>query len=339
MKEHVIQPPHDGRRAFNASICEFRGKLLMAYRVSHHDKPDTLRIAKLDRETFEVVKDSELNVPVAEGWGAEDPRLFVHNDRLHVAWTAADYSRRPWRAAMFYGEVEGVTVRKAYRPNYGLNLADEREKNWQFWSEGGCLFAQYGPSPQRIIQLDGDKILGEWWSEGFEWGHGKPSGGTPPIRTERGTLISFFHAFVTDPERIRVYNFAAMEFDRVAPFKIRAVSPGPIMVAHDQWPMTTDNWSPLCVFPSGAIRTDGGYLVSAGINDCGIRLFEISDDEIPLVDPVRIPVVETGYFRALTGFLFGGRVRPPGEVLELGLDVARKLLKRNWIQPYENQTA
>lgn len=346
MNEHVIKPPHDGRRAFNASICEFNGRLWLAYRVSYSDQPDRLRIAELDPATFAVLSDRPLLVTLAEGWGAEDPRLFVHNDQLHVAWTSADYSRSPWRATMFYGRIghtlerhDTVTVGPQWQPKFGLNLRDQREKNWQFWSAGGCLFAQYSPSPQRVIQLDGDKVIGEWKTDGFGWRNGRPSGGTPPIPAGNGRLTTFFHAFTPHPTRERLYNFGAMEFDAVAPFKVRAVTRKPILTAHDGWEATSDGWSPLCVFPSGAIRHGDGFLVSAGVNDNGIRLFRISPGDMPMAAPEIVPAEETGYFRAVASFLFGGRVRTPGEIIEADILTARKLLTRNWIQPYENQTA
>ena len=344
MNEIAITPEHDGRRAFNASICDFEGFLWMAYRVSHHDRPDRLWIARLNRQTLRPVWSLPLEVPLAEGWGAEDPRLFVHADRLHVAWTAADYQRKPWRATMFYGAISFKTdtlcVNRAYQPRYGFNQIDQREKNWQFFSLGGCLFAQYGPSPHRVIQIDRDKVIGEWKTDGFAWGHGRPSGGTPPIKTDRGTLLTFFHAYTPHPTRERQYNFGAMEFSPVTPFEIRRVSPRPILTASDEWPTTSDEWSPLCVFPGGAIDAGGGRcLVAAGINDACIRLFEIDADDMPMVEPEFIPVEETGYFRTLQSFLLGGRVRTVGEVVETDIETAHKLLTRNWIQPYENQIA
>ena len=341
MTEHTITLQHDGRRAFNASLCRFNGAMLLAYRVSYNDKPDRLWLARLNPD-LSTKWCMPLDVPLADGWGAEDPRLFVHDGTLHVAWTAADYTRSPWRATMFYGRVETwgpPRVEVAHQPRYGLNLSDQREKNWQFFSLGGCLFAQYQASPQRVIQLVGDRVVGEWTSPGFAWGHGRPSGGTPPIRTNRGTLLTFFHAFTPHTERQRLYNFGAMEFSPVAPFQILRVSPGPIMTASDRWPVTSDGWSPLCVFPGGAIDHGDGWLVSAGVNDNGIRLFELYSNDVPLANPTSLPVEERGYFRAMAGFLFGGRVRTPGEIIEVDLFTARKLLTRNWIAPYENQTA
>lgn len=343
MNEIAVNPEHDGRRAFNATLCEFDGQFWMAYRVSHHDKPDRIWIARMDRATHRPVWSLPLEVPLADGWGAEDPRLFVHNDRLHVAWTAADYAATPWKATMFYGAIEfregKIHVPKSYQPRYGLNLRNQREKNWQFFSLGGCLFAQYMASPQRVIQLDGDKVIGEWKSDGFCWRYGRPSGGTPPIRTERGTMLTFFHAFVPHTTRQRLYNFGVMEFEPVAPFKIVRVSTKPIMIAHEEWPTTTDHWSPLVVFPGGAIPHGDGYLVAAGINDTGIRLFELTADDMPTAEPQDLPAEETGYFEAIASFLFGGRVRTVGEIIEADIDTARKLLTRNWIRPYENQTA
>ena len=343
MIEHKINVEHDGRRAFNASLCMFGPRLWMAYRVSYHDRPDRLWIAQIDRATLRPKVCMPLSVPLADGWGAEDPRLFVHDNSLHVAWTSADYTRTPWRASMFYGRIVSgpgfIGVRDAYQPRYGLNLKDQREKNWQFFSLGGCLFAQYGPCPQRVIQIVGDTVVAEWKADGFVWQHGKPSGGTPPIRTERGTLLTFFHAFTPHVTRHRCYNFAAMEFEAVAPFRVVRVSPSPIMQAHEGWPVTSDHWAPLCVFPGGAIKHGDGYLVSAGVNDAAIRLFELSPDDMPMTEPNTLEFEETGLFRAVAGFMFGNRVRTPGEILEADLTTARRLLKRNWIQPYESQTA
>lgn len=341
MKEHHISLPHDGRRAFNGSICEFDNSLWLAYRVSYDDKPDRLRLAELHPDTFAVIGDSPLPVPLDDGWGAEDPRLFVHDDALHVAYTCADYRSRPWVAVMRYGRLSFnalgyASVDHAYQPRFGFNHCNQREKNWQFWSAGGCLFAQYGPSPQRVIQLYGDEVIGEWRSPGFDWGYGYPSGGTPPIPSGNGSMITFFHSFVECADNDRIYSFAAMEFAPVTPFDVRRVSTKPILTAHAEWPRTSDNWSPLCVFPSGAIPYGDGFLVSAGINDCGVVLFEISREDMHLDEPQKIPVKNTGYFRTLFSFLHNARVRTVGEVIEMEIKSAAKLLERNWIQPYES---
>ena len=152
-------------------------------------------------------------------------------------------------------------------------------------------------------------------------------------------MLTFFHAWEPHPFRDRQYNFGAMEFSAVAPFEIKRVSTVPILTAHDNWPTASDEWSPLCVFPSGAVEWFGSYLVSAGINDTGIRVFSIDPADMPMVEPKRIPVEATGYFRAIAGFLFRGTVRTPGEIIEADEDTAATLIKRNWIQPYENQIA
>lgn len=337
MQEIELHLPHDGRRAFNASICDWGGRLLIAYRVSYHDKPDSLRIAELDRKTFAIVSDRPLETPLSDGWGAEDPRLFEHNGVLHVAWTGADYSKRPWRATMFYGPItwrhynNTVAVRRAYQPKFGFNEVNQREKNWQFFSRGGQLYAQYVPSPHRIIQLDGDRVTGEWTSAGFEWAHGRPSGGTPPILTERGTYLTFFHSFIHHQNRERLYSFAAMEFSAAAPFEVLGVSPEPILTAHDGWDTPGGEWQPLCVFPGGSIPHDGGYLVAAGVNDIGVRLFHLTPADMPLALPASIQPKPLRYFRALESFMFEDRVRIKNEIIETDEESARKLIERNWL--------
>jgi predicted GH43/DUF377 family glycosyl hydrolase len=343
MTEHEIIPWHDGRRAFNASICEGDDRLLMAYRVSYEDSPDRLRFATLDRD-LNVLDDVPLVVPLADGWGAEDPRLFEHDGLLYVAWTAANYASKPWNATMFYGVVtyhEGkAEVIDAYQPRFGLNTVNQREKNWQFFSQNGRLFAQYRPSPQHIIELDGDQVVNEWKSNGFDWGFGRPSGGTPPILNRDGNLISFFHSWDEHTTHQRIYHFAAMEMEPFAPFRILRVSRKPLVTASLKWPLPPDGWQPLCVFPGGALlRDNGNYLVCCGVNDNGIRMFEISEDELDLVRPDYIEVEETTYVRAKRNFMFAGRVRQVGEILEVGIQEITNLTKRNLAEVYENQNA
>jgi predicted GH43/DUF377 family glycosyl hydrolase len=343
MTEHEITTRHDGRRAFNASICEGDDRLLMAYRVSYEDSPDRLRFATLDRD-LNVLDDVPLVVPLADGWGAEDPRLFEHDGLLYVAWTAANYASKPWNATMFYGVVtyhEGkAEVIDAYQPRFGLNTVNQREKNWQFWSHNFRLFAQYQPSPHHIIELDGETVVNEWKTDGFSWDHGKPSGGTPPILNREGNLLSFFHSWSDHPTNERIYHFGAMEMEPVAPFRVLRVSSRPILSASSTWPLPRDRWKPLCVFPCGAIRRDNGnYLVSCGVNDNGIRIFDIAESELGLTFPVFTSPESTRLVKAVRNFMFAGRLRQVGEVLEVGMQEITNLTKRNLAEPYETQDA
>jgi predicted GH43/DUF377 family glycosyl hydrolase len=343
MTEHEITTRHDGRRAFNASICFFGDELWMAYRVSYDDAPDGLRLATLDR-AFKVVRDVRLSVPLKDGWGAEDPRLFSHNGCLHVAWTAANYKAKPWNATMFYGEItnaRGIAwVDEALQPRFGLNTVNQREKNWQFFSQRGRLFAQYQPSPHHIIELDGETVINEWKSNGFSWDHGKPSGGTPPILNRDGNLLSFFHSWNDHPTNERIYHFAAMEMEPVAPFRVLRVSSRPILSASSTWPLPKDRWKPLCVFPCGAIRRDNGnYLVSCGVNDNGIRIFDVTEAELGLTFPAFTDPESTRLVKAVRNFMFAGRLRQVGEVLEVGIQEITNLTKRNLVELYETQNA
>lgn len=339
MNQVAITPEHDGRRAFNASVVEFDGVRWMAYRVSYTDTPDRLWIAKLG-DDMRPVFCIPLEVQLADGWGAEDPRLFVHDDKLHVAWTAADYAQRPWKAIMFYGEVEFATGRchvpVAYQPQFGFNVRNQREKNWQFFSAGGCLFAQYAPSPHRIIQLIRDQVVGEWKTNGFSWDYGKPSGGTPPIRTARGTWLTFFHSWEDHPTNERIYHVGAIEFSTVSSFEIVRVSSKPIISASAEWPLPTDRWKPLCVFPCGAIRDGDRYTVTCGVNDAGIRAFTLSEDELSLAAPRKTPVIETALVTVTRNFMLSGRLRQVGEIIEAEIHNVRKLIERRWAELYEN---
>lgn len=343
MRETIIQPPHDGRRAFNGSICLQGAILWMAYRVSHNDKPDTLRICRLDRRDLSVIEDWPLSVPVpGPEWGAEDPRLFLFEGRLWVSWTCADYSRRPWKCGMFYGQVfdeeHGVFETDAYQPIFGLNDLCQREKNWQFFAIGEDLFAQYAPSPNRVIHLDHGTATSEWKTPGFAWACGRPSGGTPPILTDRGTLLSFFHSWEDHPTHKRLYYMGAMEMAAEPPFRILRVSKSAFMRASRFWPFPGDDWNPLTIFPGGAVHCDGKWLVSCGCNDAGIRIFEFSEAELELGPPKFLDLEDTTFLVADRGFLLDGRQVHAGDAFEATGQQATKLLSRGWASRYENQT-
>src|SRR5262249_7025394 len=71
-------------QAFNPSLIEWRGELLLCYR----DWPGASRLwtCPIDRRTLQPADTPvmlQINHPLCAG-GREDPRLFIHRDRLHM---------------------------------------------------------------------------------------------------------------------------------------------------------------------------------------------------------------------------------------------------------------
>jgi len=49
------------------------------------------------------------------------------------------------------------------------------------------------------------------------------------------------------------------------------------------------SWKPLCIFPAGLVREDGGWLVSCGVNDSYDAWLRFRDDELDLVPTSQLP--------------------------------------------------
>src|ERR1700748_1981889 len=83
-------------RNFNNSICEFEGKLLMAYRAEDQDNGvlPHIKICELD-EDFKPSRITKVHIeqPTPQTNLFEDPRLFVYRGELWLSFVAALYTQ------------------------------------------------------------------------------------------------------------------------------------------------------------------------------------------------------------------------------------------------------
>lgn len=327
----------DGPRNYNASIAEFCGRRLMAYRHEPRDGGHCrIRIAELGGGWL-VHRDELVTVPESSaGDNLEDPRLFLLRGNLWLAWTAANYSGKGWTCRQFYGRVErfdgGWRVAQAFAPKFGRNDGKAKEKNWQFFERDGRLFAQY--EPHVVIEIDGERVTRKWQTKPLPWRWGRPSGGTPPVPFGPGQLITFFHAYEHDATYQRRYNMAALVFEDRAPFRHVAVSAAPLLVASEADRLPDVGWRPLCVFPCGAIReSSGAWVVSLGVNDIDVALVSIRD--LMLVHPTARPKIvgDTARVQVIRPIVANGGIITPGAIVTLPRKSAETCLARRSVIP------
>lgn len=274
-------------RAYNASVADFHGRRLMAYR-QEPDRHFRSRIRMAELSDGHVIGDRAVEIPeISPGLESlEDPRLFHHDGGLWIAWTAAHYSGTEWTCRQRYGRLDEAGTRwkvaAPLTPQYGRNGGTSKEKNWQFFSAGGGrLFVQYSPS--HVIELHGERVIGEWKDKPLPWKWGKPSGGTPPMPFAPGRLITFFHSFEHDPAQARRYNFAALVIEDAPPFRRVSCSAVPLVIASEHDPLPAEKiWQPACIFPCGAVKDGDDWLISAGVNDERIALLRIPESGLML---------------------------------------------------------
>jgi len=277
-------------RNYNASILDYEGRRLMAYRSHRMDQGGRCGIVVCEftgegAKAWEAERNTWLNLPeqVASVMvHHEDPRLFIYRGRLHVAFTETQFhgTVRPYTCVMKYARLKETKVRqgkaarweveRVFWPRYGQNDGSHQEKNWQFFQHGLILHVIYQAEPHIVLELgaDGESVVAVTTTErgGVKWPWGTIRGGTPPIRIESegpwaGHMLTVFHSATPYPIAPfwRRYYAGAYVFEAFPPFRIVAISQRPILAgseqdghAHD--PRNIDSWKPFVVFPSGIIR-------------------------------------------------------------------------------------
>lgn len=293
---------------FNASIIEHANRLLLASRVH-----SSLSISELDAD-YRVLRTVQLalNHPAAAN-GQEDPRLFVHRDKLHVSFagiTSGKTVDSVW-INQLYAEIdpETQTVGTIHAPQYAKR--QRREKNWAFFEHDGKLYAIYSISPHVVLQIEEDRVIQVHETANFfPWSGGFLRGGTPPIyQPDRGTYLAFFHGNLpiprcnTHPEY--VYSTGVYEFEAKPPFRVVRQSSGPILWAGEQ-DRVPERPDVAVVFPAGAIRhpeNSNRWVVSHGCADNRIELIEWDQEDIELPEPASsYPFAQLEAIQALPGW-------------------------------------
>jgi len=224
---------------------------------------------------------------IATRWFA-DPRLYRLQGRVFVYWNSGWHEPRN---SQFLHEVDPATLRPRGVARE-LQLEGERqklEKNWTFFGEHPPL-AVYSVAPHRLLALDlantGPLRLREIDSHRWDIGNyatrfGTLRGGAPPQEHD-GRLLSFCHSVRPAAEEgghdyaAAVYRFAA-----APPFRPTDAPRQPLRLLnpfgrHRCYPALNPAVSEV-LYPCGAARDGGGWLVSYGINDERCALARLAD--------------------------------------------------------------
>lgn len=271
----LFHDPH----ATNCSLLPFEGRRLFAYRAGWFGS--RIHVAELD-ENFKVLSSAELRLPhpLAVG-GQEDPRLFVHRNKLHVAFVgvrklASDRTVGRQLIARLSGDLRAEEV---WEPQYLWTT--QWEKNWQPFGFGEDLYAVYSMDPWRVVHLlDGKARPVLEQRPGVRWGFGVTRGGAAPVRKGR-EYYCFFHGtdkrFQGDGDPC-VYTAGVCTFEAKFPFRPLRQTAEPVL-----WPdmgSVVPGWGVATVFPCGAYFDKDKWVVSYGSNDFDSRVSAFDAAEI-----------------------------------------------------------
>ena len=160
---------------------------------------------------------------------------------------------------------------------YGGNGKGTTQKNWVFFSHEGEHYFVYQYAPFQVVS--GETLYSH---KNLEWQFGQIRGGTPPVRV--GDLyFTFFHSRL-DHGRSKYY-MGALAFEAKAPFHPLWLTEVPLLTSTNREPNPA--WTPLTVFPCGALFRNDTWTVSLGVNDMNCGLVDYGYGELlKLMSPV-----------------------------------------------------
>lgn len=227
----------------------------------------------------------------------EDPRLLWHNNELYVTYTHLTLWAKDYLCNIGLSKIN-LEEKKAELTWDLLYKRGPMEKNWAPFSytnnQGKSeLYFVYEYNPFTVIRaadpINGQiehpfsplpyRQLGNWEKK---WG--KICGGTPAILLENGEYLAFFHSRFRD--KCLWYVIGAITFDGKPPFKIRSISPTPLLFkGMYMTPIAAGrNRSLRALFPGGVAQAtrDGKKVLHllCGDNDTAIRLITLDQTKL-----------------------------------------------------------
>jgi len=290
----------------NGSSIVHKGKRWLAYRIEMKRWFLWSRIClvQLDKEWKPIPGTNRL-LPLHtrfDGWGAEDPRLFILKNKLHIAYGDG------YKMLLAQLTDSGELVKSKYVPtNEEFTITPtyaHREKNWGFFYVKNRLFAQQYCSPNTIIEFDPNtwETINTWTHE-WVWRspHGAElHGGSSPI-FHNGKLWRFCHShrFISRGEfynwwenklhkdaQASRYSVFLMELEAEPPFYPVSISREPVLWTNFEPKETPSPTSAAVVFTGSMERDGDGWRLTYGENDCRIVTQRIPDSD--LEDRIRI---------------------------------------------------
>ncbi|MBA3721878.1 MAG: hypothetical protein H0W88_05705 [Parachlamydiaceae bacterium] len=262
-------------RAFNPSIVQWNGKMLLSFRRKQKLAGQTIGLVWLDKE-FNLASKPQI-VLVPNAIDAQDARLITIQDKLFMIYndfvSIANKVRRVYIAEIHYDGENFSLVSNDCITNFDVNVrGGETQKNWVPFEYKGNLLLAYSIAPHRIFQITGkDKCQTFALTKGaIQWGWGPIRGGTPAL-IDNNCYISFFHSSIkmeslqSNGRNIRHYFMGAYTFSPNHPFDIKKISPQPIVGKNFYTGQTAQKNS--VIFPCGLLIDEKYIWVVYGRED------------------------------------------------------------------------
>lgn len=272
-----IEPKTSGR-CFNGSIAEWNGKTYHAYRRWWDRARVYVTELGPDWQPIGETKQLTLGKLSEDSSAQEDPRLFVHRDRLCLSYGGTAFRGGKLHVSVCAAVLdENLEVEDCWYPH--MENRQEWEKNWGFFDSDGDLYAVHSIRPHRVLLM----TQRHSWEIPIEEKNrvqlpeslGILRGGASPI-LHNGEFYSFFHG-VTKPGH-GIYWIGLYTFEPVYPFRPKRFIRSPLL-----WPDPAEKPGPHVanvVFPGGAVYRNDQWHVAYGYYDRETRVVSWNGEDI-----------------------------------------------------------
>ena len=268
--------PHITGTRFNPSIVRFKGRYLLAFR--NRWSGSDIYINELDNDLIPTDRCKKLNlIHSASSRGREDPRLFVHDNKLHVSYTGVEGDGANKHTNQLYAVLNDAwDVEEVYHPAYVYR--NVWEKNWVFFSHEGKLYAIYRTHPQHtVLHINGNNAeLMAMTELNVLWRYGEIHGGASPVRLG-DYYYHFYHSYTRRGEQ-RTYYTGCAVYDAAPPFTIRRITADPVATADTS--TKPHGKKSAVLFVGGAILYNKSWILVSGVHDRYAELREFTQDYV-----------------------------------------------------------
>lgn len=258
--------PEPKKQNFNCSLLIYQGRRLFAYR--HRWTGSRVGLCELD-ENWQPIWNCLVKITGSRaGTAQEDPRLFVFQGQLHVAYTTfartlangvnVGYSALQEKAP---GVWEASEV---FLPHYPQRK--DWEKNWSFFESDGRLWCIHDSLNHTILEIRGNEAEFAYsYSRTIPGNHGFIRGGPSPLLVG-DRMLAFPHF-----KRAKHYSMGFYTFNPHEPFEPRERCTYPVLQA-DPKLNTSIHFNRNIAFPCGSAVVGSQLVISYGAYDRDCRL-------------------------------------------------------------------
>ena len=239
--EKNIAPDVPGKR-FNGSILAYQDDYLFAFRNGWAGSE--IYLIRLDKDFKPYGSAWKLELHHREAnYGREDPRLFMHQGKVHVSFIGVVGGRRIRHTSQLYARLgDDLRVERVFYPHY--EKRNGWEKNFGFFSFEDQLYASYSTTRAEMV-----------YNTPFPapWSGGEMRGGAAPVRV--GDEFWCFGHDRIQKNGVWTYRALLWTFQARPPFRISRYVPYALLTADVSTKPASQYAS--VIFPCGAVLLKG----------------------------------------------------------------------------------